>query len=141
MLNQLSDIDYLALLERSPLPTPDPDISQFEGREERLIVAQHRQKLIRLGVNLAAREVEEAIEGYPDNVEGAVIAFLERFQQYNKSATRKLALLIRTGKTLEHPATTNAPRLPVRTSADFALPVRSPTPAPSRGHPRNTGGS
>ena len=99
MLNQLSDIDYLAFLERSPLPIPDPDLFQFEGREECLIVAQHRQELICLGVNLAGRELEEAIEGYLDKVEGAVIAFLERFQKHNKSATRKLALLIRSGVT------------------------------------------
>ena len=110
-----------------PLPTPDPDLSQCEGREEWLIVAQHRQELIRLGVNLAARELEEAIEGYPDNVEGAVIAFFERFQKHNKSATRKLALLIRSGVTPVNKDCANTPRLPVRIASEFTAPLVPPT--------------
>ena len=63
MLKRISNIDFLAPEQLEPLPTPDPDLSQFEGREEWLIVAQHRQQLILLGVNLAARELEEAIDG------------------------------------------------------------------------------
>ncbi len=46
----------------------------------------------------AAVELEDAISAYPDRVEGAVLAFLERFTAPNLSATRKLAVLIRRGE-------------------------------------------
>ena len=76
--------------------------------------------------------VKEKSRGYPDNVEGAVIAFFERFQKHNKSATRKLALLIRSGVTPVNKDCVNTSRLPVRIASDFTAPLVPPTSVSSR---------
>lgn len=136
MLKRLSDIDFLISGQRPPISPGEPARANFEGREEWYIIAQHRQKLIYLGVNLAAFEVESAIVGYPNNVEGAVLAFLERYSEPSISASRKLALLIRQGATPSNLPHTNLPRLGVCTASDFAPPLLAPTPAPRRSIPQ-----
>ena len=130
-MHHIGDIDFDAAPELEALPPPDLDPSHFEGREEWFVIANHRQQLIRLGVDLRAVELEDAISAYPDRVEGAVLAFLEKFTTPNLSATRKLTVLIRRGARPSNPVH-NMPRHPVYTARDFEAPLLPPRAAPSR---------
>ena len=130
-MHHIGDIDFDAAPELEPLHTPELDPSDNEGREEWLAIANHRQQLIRLGVDLRAVELEDAISAYPDKVEGAVLAFMERFTAPNLSATRKLTVLIRRGESPSNPVH-NMPRHPVYTARDFEAPLMPPRATPSR---------
>ena len=130
-MHHIGDIDFDAAPELGPVSTPDLNPSDFEGREEWFVIATHRQQLIRLGVDLTSVELEDAVSAYPDKVEGAVLAFRERFTAPNLSATRKLALLIRRGARPSNPVH-NMPRHPVYTARDFEAPLMPPRAAPSR---------
>ena len=128
-MHHIGDIDFDAAPELEPLPTPDVDPSNFEGREEWLVIAKHRQQLIKLGVDIASVEIEDAVSAYSDKVEGAVLAFMERFTAPNLSATRKLAVLIRRGARPSDPAH-NMPRHPVYIAKDFEAPLMPPRASP-----------
>lgn len=130
-MHHIGNVNLFASPERDPLPPAELDPSDFDGREEWLVIENYRQQLIRLGVDLAAVELEDAISAYPDRVEGAVLAFLERFTAPKLSATRKLAVLIRRGERPSNPVH-NAPRHPVYTARDFDAPLMAPKPAPDR---------
>ncbi len=117
-MHHIGNIDFDAAPKLEHLPPPDIAPSDFEGQEEWLAIANHRQQLIRLGVDLRAVELDDAISAYPDKVEGAVLAFMERFTAPNLSATRKLAVLIRRGERPSN-AVHNMPRHPVYTAFIF----------------------
>lgn len=130
-MHHIGDIDFDAAPQLEPLPIQELDPSNFEGREEWFVIALHRQQLIRLGVDLTSVELEDAVSAYPDKVEGAVLAFMQRFTAPNLSATRKLTVLIRRGARPSNPVH-NMPRHPVYTARDFEAPLMPPRAAPSR---------
>lgn len=70
----------------------------FTGREEWEVIAAYRSALANAGIDLSDPDLEEAIAGYPQNIEVGILNFLS--DESKSDPTRKLIFAIKQGEKL-----------------------------------------